>query len=147
MRCPLGWQPQSLSSDHDLNTGNIGPEMTSTGDVIAVIDDDAAICDSTRLLLETYDFDVHTYQSGVDFLRDNRAIACLIVDYHMPELNGLDLVAELRKRGRNVPAIIMITAATDPMVERRAAELGIRHVLKKPLANRVLLNTLRDQLE
>jgi hypothetical protein len=33
------------------------------------------------------------------------------------------------------------------MVERRAAELGIRHVLKKPLANRVLLNTLRDQLE
>jgi len=121
--------------------------MTSTGDVIAVIDDDAAVCDSTRLLLETYDFDVHTYQSGVDFLRDNRTIACLIVDYHMPELNGLDLVAELRKRGRNVPTIIMITATTDPMVERRAAELGIRHVLKKPLANRVLLNTLRDQLE
>ena len=65
----------------------------------------------------------------------------------MPELNGLDLVAELRKRGRNVQTIIMITATTDPMVERRAAELGIRHVLKKPLANRVLLNTLRDQLE
>ena len=68
--------------------------------MIAVIDDDAAVCDLTRFLLETYDFDVHTYQSGVDFLRDNPAIACLIVDYHMPGLNGLEVVAELRKRGR-----------------------------------------------
>ncbi len=121
--------------------------MTSTGGVIAIVDDDAAVCDSTRFLLETYDFEVRTCQSGADFLRDNPVIACLIVDYHMPELNGLDLVTELRKRGRNVPIIIMITATTDPMVERRAAELGIRHILKKPLANRVLLNTLCDRLE
>ncbi len=120
--------------------------MTSTGGAIAVIDDDAAVCDSTRFLLETYDFDVYTYQSGADFLRDNPVIVCLIVDYHMPGLNGLDLVAELRRRGRDVPAIIMITATTDPSVERRAAELGIRHVLKKPLANQLLLSTLRNHL-
>lgn len=86
-------------------------------------------------------------QSGADFLRDNPVIACLIVDYHMPGLNGLEAVAELRKRGHYVPAIIMITAATDPSVERSAAELGIQHVLKKPLANQLLLNTLREQLE
>ena len=96
--------------------------------------------------MEAYDFDVHTYQSGADFLHDNPVIACLIVDYHMPGLNGLDVVAELHKRGRDVPAIIMITAAIDPSVERRAAELGIRHILKKPLANQLLLNTLRDHL-
>jgi two-component system, LuxR family, response regulator FixJ len=123
-----------------------GPAMTSTGRVIAVVDDDAAVCDSTRFLLETYDFDVHTYQSGADFLRDNPIIECLIVDYHMPGLNGLEVVAELHKRGRDVPAIIMITAAIDASVERSAAELGIRHVLKKPFANQVLLSTLRDQL-
>lgn len=121
--------------------------MTSSARAIAIVDDDAAVCDSTRFLLETYDFDVHTYQSGADFLRDNPAIACLIVDYHMPELNGLDLVSELRKRGRAVSTIIMITATTDPTVERRAAELGILQVLKKPLSNQVLLNTLRGQLE
>ena len=120
--------------------------MTSTGTVIAIVDDDAAVCDSTRFLLETYDFDVHTYQSSTDFLRDNSVIGCLIVDYHMPELNGLELVTELRKRGRAIPMIIMITAAIDPSVERSAAELGIRHILKKPLANQVLLSTLRDQL-
>ena len=121
--------------------------MTSPACAIAIVDDDDAVCDSTRFLLETYDFDVHTYRSGADFLRDNPAIACLIVDYHMPELNGLDVVSELRKRGRAVPTIIMITATTDPIVERRAAELGIVQVLKKPLSNQVLLNTLRGQLK
>ena len=48
--------------------------MTATGIVIAVIDDDAAVCNSTRFLLETYDFDVHTYQSGAEFLRDDPVI-------------------------------------------------------------------------
>jgi len=121
--------------------------LTSPLGAIAVVDDDAAVCDSTRFLLETYDFDVHSYQSGAEFLRDNPAIACLIVDYHMPGLTGLDVVSELRKRGRAVPTIIMITATTDPIVERRAAELGIRQVLKKPLSNQVLLSTIRGQLE
>lgn len=125
----------------------MGSAMVSPAGVIAVVDDDAAVCDSTRFLLETYDFDVRTYQSGADFLRDTPAIACLIVDYHMPGLTGLDVVSELRSRGHVVPAIIMTTATTDPTVERRAAELGIRQVLKKPLSNRVLLSTLRSQLE
>ena len=125
----------------------MGSAMTSPVGAIAVVDDDAAVCDSTRFLLETYDFDVRTYQSGAEFLCDNPPIACLIVDYHMPGLTGLDVVSELRKRGRAVPTIIMITATTDPIVERRAAELGIKQVLKKPLSNQVLLSMLRSQLE
>jgi CheY-like chemotaxis protein len=64
----------------------------------------------------------------------------------MPGLTGLDVVSELRKRGRTIPTIIMITATTDPIIERRAAELGIREVLKKPLSNQVLLSTIRHQL-
>jgi CheY-like chemotaxis protein len=47
--------------------------------------------------------------------------------------------------GNNVPAI-MITATTDPRVERRAGELGIRRVLKKPLFNQVLLGAIREEL-
>ena len=124
----------------------MGSAMTPSARAIAVVDDDAAVCDSTRFLLETYDFDVHTYLSGADFLRDEPAIAFLIVDYHMPGLTGLDVVSELRKRGRTIPTIIMITATTDPIIERRAAELGIREVLKKPLSNQVLLSTIRHQL-
>ena len=120
--------------------------MTSTERTIAVIDDDAAVCDSTRLLLETYDFHVRTYQRGADFLRDDPVIACLIVDYYMPEMDGLEVVSELRRQGRRIPALIMITAAAGPEIERRAAELGIRHVLRKPLSHQILLGTLLDQL-
>ena len=116
------------------------------GRTIAVVDDDAAVCDSTRFLLGVYDLDVRTYLSGAEFLSDSRDVACLIVDYQMLGLNGFDLISELRQRGSRVPAI-MITATRGPMVERRAAELGIQQVLQKPLPSRVLLGAIREALE
>ena len=125
---------------------SMGQAMNPDSRVVAIVDDDAAVCDSTRLLLEVYDFGVLTYQSGADFLTDDPDVACLIVDYLIPGLNGLELVSELRKRGSQVP-IFMITATTDPTVERRATALGVRRVLKKPLSNRVLLDAIREELD
>ena len=116
------------------------------GQVIAVVDDDAAVCDSTRFLLETHDFEVLTYLGGAAFLRNIPDVACLIVDYQMPGLNGLEFVSELRTRDRQVPTI-MITATTDAAVERRAAEIGIKRVLQKPLLGAVLLHAIREELE
>jgi len=120
--------------------------VNADGRAVAVVDDDLAVCDSTRFLLELHDFSVRTYQSGVDFLRDDPDIACLIVDFQIPGLSGLEVVFELRKRGSRVPAI-MITAAADLAVERRAAELGISRVLKKPLSAQALLAAIREELE
>jgi FixJ family two-component response regulator len=122
-----------------------GATMDGPGPMVAVIDDDTAVCESTRFLLETYDFEVQTYSSGSEFFRDNPEIACLIVDYQLPGLNGLDFVSELRTRGSQVAAI-MITATTDPAVERRAVQLGIKQVLQKPLSNQVLLRAVCQAL-
>jgi FixJ family two-component response regulator len=113
--------------------------------VIAVIDDDEAVCESTRFLLETHDFEVSTYLSGSEFLRDNPDVACVIVDYQMPRLNGFEFVSQLRINGSLVP-IIMITATPDPAIEKRAAELGISRVLQKPLSNRVLMQVVHEEL-
>jgi FixJ family two-component response regulator len=134
--------PHAHVRTHDAS----GAAMSPQGRAVAVVDDDDAVCDSMRFLLEAYDFSVRTYQSGADFLDDTPDVVCLIVDYQMPGLNGLELVSELRKRGSDVPAII-ITAITDTTVERRAAELGIKQVLKKPLSNQVLLGAIRNELE
>jgi two-component system response regulator FixJ len=120
--------------------------MNSHKGPVAIVDDDPAICDSTRILLEVHDLEVRTYLSGRDFLTDAGDIACLVVDYQMPGLNGIELVFELRKRGSNIPTI-MITATSDARVERRAAELGIKHVFRKPLQNRVLLDAIREELQ
>ena len=116
--------------------------MTPIGRTIAIVDDDAAVCKSTRFLLETYDFGVLTYQSAADFLDDDPDIGCLIVDYQMPGMNGLEFLSELRKRGSKVPAI-MITATITPPLQRRGSELGIRRFLEKPLSNRTLLDAIR----
>ena len=120
--------------------------MNTDGRAVAIVDDDVAVCESTRFLLEVYDLGVRTYHNGSDFLRDDPDIACLIVDYQMPGLNGLEIVSELRKRGSNVRAI-MITATSDPAVERRAAELGINRVLQKPLSNHALLGAIREEMD
>jgi FixJ family two-component response regulator len=107
-------------------------DESESGVAIAVVDDDAAVLDSTRVLLEALDFEVHAYVNAADFLAANPKIACVIADYHMPGMNGLDLAAELRSRGNTIP-VIMITAMSDPQIETRAAALGIKAVLKKPL--------------
>jgi len=99
--------------------------MSAVGRTIAIIDDDTAVCESTRFLLEIYTFEVLTYRSGVDFLAENPDIACLIVDYQMQEMNGLEFLSELRRRGNEVPAIMM-SATVSPTLQHQAAEFGIK---------------------
>jgi two-component system response regulator FixJ len=77
--------------------------------VIYVIDDDDAVRDSIRMLLECQDMPVRTYSSGTAFLRDEPPSkhGCLLIDVDMPDMNGFDLLDELRKRGVTIPAIVM----------------------------------------
>ncbi len=112
---------------------------------IAIIDDDMAVCESTRFLLEIYDFEVLTYRSGDDFLVEDPDVACLIVDYQMPGMSGLEFLSELRKRGNEVPAIMM-SATVSPTLQRQTAELGIKQVMEKPLAHQALLLAIEKEL-
>jgi FixJ family two-component response regulator len=114
---------------------------------ICVIDDDEWVADSLKLLLETFGYDVQSYNSGADLIADDRrhASACLIIDQHMPGMNGLDLVDRLQKEGGRVPAIL-ISGRLDTNTKERAARLGITSVLEKPFAADRLVDLIRTVL-
>ena len=107
--------------------------MNATSFVVAIVDDDAAVRDSLRFLLETAGHAVETYASAVQYLENgigSRA-RCMVLDQHMPQLSGLELVATLRRDGRNVPTLL-ITGSLTPDIAARAIELGVSRVLEKP---------------
>ena len=102
---------------------------------IAIVEDDPGVLESLRFLLEAAGYAVATYGSAHAFLRDDDGQArCLIVDHHMPQTTGLELVEELRRQG-DFRAVLLITAASSPGIYAGAKALGIERVLEKPLAD------------
>jgi FixJ family two-component response regulator len=102
---------------------------------VAVVDDDDAVRDSLQFLLEAAGVPVVTYGSAAQFLND---ISCLVVDQHMPDKTGLQLVSCLRRRGMMLP-VALITGSPSADLLRLASELGIAKVLEKPLDDEMLL--------
>ena len=106
---------------------------------VLIVDDDEAVRDSLRLLLEMSGREVQDFASGAALLAAlPDGAGCLVLDYHMPELNGLDLLEAVRARDMTVPAIL-ITGLGDPRIRRRASEAGVIEVLDKPFNDRALL--------
>jgi two-component system, LuxR family, response regulator FixJ len=107
---------------------------------VAIVDDDQAVRDSLRFLLETIGHPVETFASAAEFLKaEQQHLACLILDQHMPEMTGLKLAERLRADGSGIP-ILLITGSPSPAIVARAAELGISRVLAKPRADEDLLD-------
>jgi FixJ family two-component response regulator len=109
--------------------------------VVAVVDDDEAVRESLRFLLEIAGYDVATFASGCAFLRSDaeRPAVCVLIDQHMPQLTGLALLQRLRDAGRAVPVALM-TGSPSAELARQARELGAADVLEKPLSEDVLFH-------
>jgi two-component system, LuxR family, response regulator FixJ len=107
---------------------------------VAVVDDDPAVLDSMKFLLEVAGHRVAIYASAAAFLEDCATRpACLILDQHMPQMTGLELAARLRINGTCIP-VLLITGSPSPAIVARAAQLGIEKVLEKPPIEDDLLN-------
>jgi FixJ family two-component response regulator len=120
------------------------PGGTPAAELVCVVDDDEAVRDSLRILLESADFFVLTYASGGAFLADEqgRRAGCLIIDQHMTGMDGLTAVRALYQSGRKVPAIL-ITGRLDAEIAASAAEIGVIAVLEKPFPATQLLDLVR----
>jgi two-component system, LuxR family, response regulator FixJ len=114
---------------------------------ICIIDDDEWVVDSLKVLLETFGFDVLSYRSGCELLADGRryGAACLVIDQHMPGMDGLNVVGHLQNEGIRMPTIL-ISGRLDAKTRERAASLGVASVIEKPLAAGRLLDLIQTVL-
>ena len=124
-----------------------GPEETDMAEAeqrkVAIVDDDVAVRDSLRFLLEVIGYAAETFASAAEFLKANvHRFACLILDHHMPNMTGLELVERLRDNGSVIP-ILLLTNSPSPAIVARAAELDIYRVLEKPPSD----NDLKDFID
>jgi two-component system response regulator FixJ len=110
-----------------------------------IVDDDEAIRDSLRLLLESSGFgQVEPHESAREFLDRARPTPgdCLVVDVRMPGIDGLELQQALRERGVDIPVIVMTGHGDIPMAVR-ALKAGASDFIEKPFADDVILEAIR----
>lgn len=113
---------------------------------IHVVDDDEAVRDSLRVLLESSGLAVHTYPSAALFLEAASGIlGCVLTDVRMPDMDGLALQRRLNERGLHVPVIVM-TGQGDISIAVRAMKEGAMDFLEKPFNDSDLLAAVERAL-
>lgn len=120
--------------------------MSKAPDVILLVDDDAAVRNALKFSLEMEGFSVRLYPTPEALLAENDlpAVGCLVIDYRMPDIDGLELVERLRNRGVSLP-VLLISGRVTRSLRDRASGLGIRDVLEKPLSD--LAGSIRRVLD
>ena len=110
---------------------------------VALVDDDAAVRSSLRLLLAARGYQVDVFAGGKAVLNANLTgdYFCLLADYLMPDIDGITLLSELRKQGWAGPAML-ITGHFDSSLNKRAKAAGYLAVFEKPLHSEQLINAV-----
>ena len=112
---------------------------------IYLVDDDPAVRDSFRIMLESFGMEVREYSSAKAFLADpdKRNQGCLVLDMHMPEMSGLELLEILRGQGSSLP-VIVLTGRGDVNLQEHVERSGAVTLLAKPVDADLLLRTIQQ---
>jgi FixJ family two-component response regulator len=118
-----------------------------TDATVFVVDDDEAVRDSLRQLLQAVGLHVQTYGSARDFLvaYEPDTPGCLVLDMRMPGMGGLDLQAQLVRQGMQLP-IIFLTGHGDVPAAVRALKAGAMDFLQKPVNSQSLLDLVQQAI-
>ena len=119
--------------------------------VVYVVDDDEAVRDSLRWLLEANGFRVQVFASAEEFLNADRPgridrPGCLLLDVRMPGMSGLQLHDELLRRGSTLP-LIFITGHGDVGMAVSSMKKGAVDFLEKPFSDEELCAVVRQHLD
>lgn len=115
---------------------------------IFVVDDDDAVRESLKALLETEGLSVETYGSGQEFLDayDPSRRGCLLLDVRMPDMTGLELQQKLAARPHKL-SIIIITGHGDVPMAVNAMKAGAVDFIEKPYSDETILGSVNNALE
>ena len=132
MRSPsTGWSPMSDASS-----------------TVFVVDDDVSVRESLEALIETSGWKAAVFSSATEFLQSPRASGpcCLVLDIGLPDLNGLDLQAQIAGDRIEMP-IIFITGNGDVPTTVRAMKAGAAEFLTTPFGEDTLVAAIDAALE
>ncbi len=120
-------------------------KMSSDKKQIYIVDDDDSVRRSLKALMVSYGFAVEIFSSAEEFFITvpNSVKGCLILDIHMPGLNGWDTQERLKKEGYNLP-VIVISADKEDAFKEKALEAGAVGFLQKPFEDHYLLHMVNQ---
>jgi FixJ family two-component response regulator len=121
--------------------------MMDQSGVVFVVDDDLSVREALRSLVRSTGLECETFESADEFLRHPPpdVPACLVLDVHLSDASGLDLLPELRGAGVEMPIVFITGYGTIPM-SVRAMKAGAVEFLTKPFAESELLDAVAQAL-
>jgi len=137
-----------MSLTHALCHELGAPPMLGMGPIVFVVDDDISVRESLELLIRCEGWRPETFSSGQEFLSRPRALvpSCLVLDFSLPGLNGLELQKRIAVERTDMP-IIFITGYRDVPMTVQAMKAGAVEFLTKPFGEDALLSAIRAALE
>lgn len=121
--------------------------MTEAQATVFIVDDDEAVRDSLKMLMESVDLDTEVFASAHEFLQhfDDDRSGCLVLDIRMPGMSGLELQAVLNERHSMLP-VIFITGHGDVPMAVQAIRGGAQDFIQKPFREQELLDRVQQVL-
>jgi two-component system response regulator FixJ len=112
---------------------------------VYLVDDDDSVRRSVSFMLKTSGHTVQAFANGVEFLKEVRKLdpGAVLLDIRMPEMDGLEVQAELNERGVTFPVIVM-TGHGDVEVAVRAMKGGAVDFIEKPFDKAVVIEALEE---
>lgn len=115
-----------------------------TGKIVHLVDDDEAVRRSAGFMLKTSGYNVKSYVSGVEFLKEREIEpGCILLDVRMPEMDGLEVQKALQDRGLTHPVIVM-TGHGDVNVAVQAMKAGAVDFIEKPFEKAQLVSAIEE---
>jgi FixJ family two-component response regulator len=118
-------------------------KRVDTEPMVLLVDDDPSFLPAVARLIRSAGLKVNSFNRPSALLESEipKTNACILVDVHMPEMNGIELCATLMQSGRSLP-IIMITGRDDAETRRLIAQAHPLSALFKPVEDRILLEAI-----